>query len=469
MFEIKGKHTTAKVFAKVIDDKCIAQITAMTNHPAFTEPIAIMPDTHAGMGSVIGFTMPMTKYIIPNVIGVDIGCGMLTAVMPDYDKKFFTNEKLDRSIRQTVPFGMNVNNKPAINWKKDFPWQKLNRLALDFIEKYEEKFGIRLNHPMYSYEWMVTKCKQIGVSLDRVECAIGTLGGGNHFIEFGETEKGKTVITIHTGSRKLGESVCRYHQGIACKALEGFDTEDYQKKIEHIRNTTAGKDIPKKIKALRDSMKLDGQTKQMAYLHKIEDIEAYLFDMLFAQTYASENRKAIYRAIFKAIDVDVSSYPHIQAKDNHMETVHNYIDFRDLVMRKGAVAARKGEGLVIPLNMRDGVLFCTGRGNEEWNNSAPHGAGRVYSRSKAKAELCVYEFANQMDGIFSTSVCVSTLDEAPDAYKDSDMIKRAVEPTAKVVSHIRTTHNMKDKTKQKSWKERKDLTKNKKSDKYIGK
>lgn len=401
MFEIPGKYTTAKIFANQLEEYAMSQIIRMVNHLAFTKPIAIMPDCHAGSGAVIGFTMPMGDKIIPNIIGVDIGCGVLAA---EYPPDFLDNvslPELDEMIREKVPFGPNVNaecNPIGLRNLAEFLCPLASAKLRTFNAAYQRKWGPPVKKPMdlYSLKWLQNKCEQIGIEYHRVICSLGTLGGGNHFIEVGESPQTRNIwVVVHSGSRQFGLKIAQYHQ------------------------QRAGRD-------------------PLAYLEGEEAFE-YLQDMLFAQCYAAVNRDLILTAIMLPLLLK-RSFKRISM----IESVHNYVDFDRFIIRKGAISSLPGEMILVPLNMRDGTLICEGKGNSEWNFSAPHGAGRILSRGQAKRELDLDVFKEQMAGIFSTSVCASTIDEAPDAYKAAQDIIDAIAPTAEIVDRVLPIMNLKD-------------------------
>jgi RNA-splicing ligase RtcB len=427
MFEIKGKYTAAIVYAEEIEETCISQITQMTNNIAFVNPIAIMPDCHTGKGSVIGFTMKMTDKIIPNIIGVDGSCGMLS-VKIKLNK--IDCKEIDNGIREYIPFGRNIYEKPILNVKEYFHYDELENL-----------------------------CKKVGLNLKYVECSLGTVGGGNHFIEFGRDSENYLWITIHSGSRNLGKRVCEYWQKVAKDKIFGSDRDYLQGKIDKIKEDFKGKEIEIKIKKLKESLYISQVQDDLAFLQG-EDINKYLIDMNFIHRYAHINRKQIMKLILKLL----FGNNYLNHIEEQIETVHNYISIFDKIIRKGAISSYIGEKIIIPLNMRDGILICKGKSNPDWNYSAPHGAGRILSRSAAKEKIALNKFKEDMKDIYSTSVCTSTLDEAPDAYKESILIEKLIEPTAIIINKIKPILNMKDKEENfKSWKElRKEKKLNKK-------
>lgn len=386
MLEYKGEYGKAKVMIDEIDETTVSQIYEFLNHEAFTNPIAIMPDTHAGAGAVIGFTMKLTDKVIPNVVGVDIGCGMYSIVTNASIFKDKSRDDLDSMIREAIPFGTAVNKKPNFEYFTDKTLRTVTGTAAIVTNMYNEVYGTSYKAPIFTPEWFKEKCEQVGMDYDRALKSIGTLGGGNHFIEIGKAEKEKdTWITIHSGSRQFGLKVANY----------------WQKK--------AGKG-------------------QLAYLMG-EDMYGYLMDMFFAQCYASMNRLTIAHVIKNEI---LKIVPH-----DYLETIHNFIDFKDFIIRKGAIRSYSGERMFIPFNMEDGSLVCRGKTNPEWNYSAPHGAGRVFSRKKAKEVLKKKEkdIKHRMESkdIYCSKL---PLDEVKESYKDPKIIEAAIEPTAEIIDRI---------------------------------
>jgi len=445
MFEINGKYTNAKIMIDDVEESCIGQVTKMVNHPVFTNPVAIMPDCHTGKGSCIGFTMPMTDKIIPAVVSVDIGCGMLAINIGQNFPMELAD--FDHKVRNAVPFGFSTHDRAVLDMKKDFPWREVQATAHNFSMAYNKKFGTNHYFDGYDMNWFESKCKTIGADLGRIIKSIGTLGGGNHFIEVGKDDNGNHWIVIHTGSRNMGKCVCEYWQNQASKVIKDGKNEELRLRIENIRSQYKGMEIKKKIKEARVELGLDnngGNDKLSDELQWLEGDAAmgYLYDMIFAQKYAEVNRAYIAKAIMKVLGVE---------EIDRIETVHNFIDFRDFIIRKGAIRSYIGEPMIIPFNMRDGILVCEGKSNEEWNCSAPHGAGRLMSRAQAKKNLNLEDFESQMDGIFSTSVVASTLDEAPGAYKDASVIENAIEPTACILLKIKPILNMKDNGKKRKF------------------
>jgi len=396
MIEIKGKYNTAKVMIDDIDNSTYEQIFGFVSHPAFDQPIAIMPDTHAGKGSVIGFTMPMGDKIIPNVIGVDIGCGMLSV---NIGKELGQDLKtIDDRIRASVPMGFKVHESPLVDTIK--------------------------------YDALANK---VGAALHRMQCSIGTLGGGNHFIEIGKDLHDDFWVTVHTGSRNLGKCVCDYHQKIAIENVEVQRVKYMADQREIIVNTVDKANIQSALAKAKNNYGVSTRDKALRYLEG-DEADYYLEDMRIAQEYSNHNRAKIMRII-----MDLFKW---EAKES-IQSIHNYYDFNDGIMRKGAIASYEGQKMIIPFNMRDGILICEGKSNPEWNYSAPHGAGRVLSRGDAKRKLSLETFKEQMKGIYSTSVNAGTLDEAPDSYKDAKVIEEAIGPTATIINRIKPVLNIK--------------------------
>lgn len=456
MLEIKGKFTVAHLTIEDFEQELIQQVYNMTCHVAFANRIVLMPDGHAGKGASVGFTMPMGDKIVPNVIGVDIGCGMLSANIGD--KLNITLKELDDRIRRDVPMGINTHERPfRINsnekfcFEAHFPWNELNDELLLFTRAYNAKFGTNFNYNKYTYKDFSALCKKIGMKPNRAELSIGTLGGGNHFCEVGRSENTENVwVTIHSGSRNFGKMVCEFHQNKAKSILDKNRNEVLRDKVEEITKNTIDKTkIPALITEAKKELGLDFDfdIKGMEFLQGAAAFE-YLIDMVVSQKYAQFNRR-----MMLAIICDILGG--IQPIET-VESIHNFIDFKDFIIRKGAIRSYVNEKMIIPFNMRDGVLVCEGKSNPEWNFSAPHGAGRLMSRSKAKDSIDLDRFKKQMDGIYSTSVCKGTLDEAPDAYKDSKMIEAAIEPTVVIIDRLKPLLNIKDKNSGPSYKERKE-------------
>lgn len=460
MLEIRGKYTIAKITIDNVEQECIDQVYRMVNNPAFTGSVIIMPDTHAGKGSVIGFTMPLGEKIIPNVVGVDIGCGMLSfnvgkSVSENKDELL----RLDEKIRNVIPMGNNIQQRSAVPSKyfeKNFPWKEATDIAKNFVVEYNRKFGTNFEYVEYTYDWFVDKCKSVGMRQD-AEMSIGTLGGGNHFIEVGKSvNTGDIWVTVHSGSRNFGLKVCEYHQNNAKKILEDKRKVVLRDRIEEIKETFSSNEIAAEIKKAKKELGLDFTDININGMESLEGQDAmnYFLDMIFTQVYAKFNRKRMSENILKVLGSDVKE---------EVECVHNYINFDDMIIRKGAISSYVGEKMIIPFNMADGLLICEGKSNVDWNNSAPHGAGRIMSRGEASRTVDLDKFKFRMKGIVSTSVGKSTLDEAPQVYKNPKMIEEAITPTAKILDRVKPILNLKDSGDTMTWKERKEKEKEEKN------
>lgn len=397
MFEIRGKYNTAKVYTEKIEESAISQIYELCNQEfAKDSKIRIMPDVHTGAGCTIGTTMTIQDKVVPNLVGVDIGCGMETV---RFTCKDLDLEKLDQVIHDKIPSGMRIRNK-------DHPFnEKIELLNLRCFDR---------------------------INYSRARKSIGTLGGGNHFIEVNEDEEGNYYLVIHSGSRHLGNEAARYYQNTGYKFLKDRADRITADMIAEYKKQGRNEEISGAVKQVRQDISAN-VPKHLAFLEgKLFD--DYMNDMKLIQQYAQLNRKAIAQEIIQTMGFGV---------EEQFTTIHNYIDTDTMVLRKGAVSAQKGEKLLIPINMRDGSLICVGKGNEDWNCSAPHGAGRLFSRSAAKSKFTLEEFEKEMDGIYTTSVHRSTLDECPMAYKSMDDIVDNIEPTAEITKIIRPVYNFK--------------------------
>lgn len=441
MIELKGKYNkNCKIFTDEVESEAIALIQSILDRKVSENvPVRIMPDVHAGKGITIGFTMLLTDMLSPSYVGVDIGCGMLSGSFPTTYKMDL--EKVDDKIRERVPMGFNVHDE---NIFSSIPFDEVQRIADEFTNQYNKKFGTNYTAPTYNEDWLNKKLKDIKMDVSKFWNAIGTLGGGNHFIEIGKSDTSNNYwVTVHSGSRNFGLKIADYWTNVANGKVKVAPKEYNDELNNIIQNTVPKSDIPKKLKELKEkyNMGIDKEFLQG------DNLMGYLYDMIFAQQYALWNRETMLNQIKKALGV--------KKFDEVINTTHNYVDFKDFIIRKGAISSYKGEKIIIPFNMRDGILLCEGKSNDEWNNSAPHGAGRLMSRSKAKESVDLKDFKKVMKGVYSTSVCKSTLDESPFAYKSSEMIEKAIEPTADILEKIKPILNIKDKSEGMSWKERK--------------
>lgn len=393
MLELKGKYNTAKVFTDNVEEVAISQIVNLLNQKFIADSkIRIMPDTHAGAGCTIGTTMTITDKIVPNLVGVDIGCGMETVVLKD---KNIELTKLDKVIHNNIPAGFSIRNNTHAFLKK---------LNLDKLRC--------IKH----------------VNLNRAELSLGTLGGGNHFIELDKDDQGTLYLVVHSGSRNLGKQVAEYYQKEAIKSLEN-KRKQIRPLIDELKSQGREQEIEETIKKIT-FLKVD---KTLAYVEG-SLFEDYLHDMNIVQDYAMYNRKAIVDDIVRLMKLKVS---------DSFTTIHNYIDSESMILRKGAISAKKGEQVLIPINMRDGSLICIGKGNDDWNQSAPHGAGRLMSRSKAKDNISLKEFKESMEGIYSTTVTKETIDESPFAYKPIEEIVNNIHDSVDIIKAIKPLYNFK--------------------------
>lgn len=397
MKEIIGQFNSAKIFTDNIDELSELQIKKLCNQEFIKDSkIRIMPDVHAGAGCTIGTTMTIKDKVVPNLVGVDIGCGMETILIEEKSVDFI---QFDRFIYERIPSGMRVRNKPHL-YSQDSKIEELE--CYKFINK------------------------------SRAIKSIGTLGGGNHFIEIDKDEQGNLYIVIHSGSRYLGNEVAQYYQEEAYNQLNKRSKKMIDDVIADLKAQGRQSEIQTTITNLKEQV-ITQIPENLAYAsgYLFDD---YIHDMKIIQRYATLNRKAIAESLVSGLGLTVKE---------EFTTVHNYIDTESMILRKGAVSAKKGEKLLIPINMRDGSLICIGKGNEDWNCSAPHGAGRLYSRTQAKKNFTVDEFQQSMQGIFTTSANKETLDECPMAYKTMDDIVNNISPTADIIKVIKPVYNYK--------------------------
>lgn len=399
MIEIVGKFNTAICYTDTLEPTAYAQIETVCNEEAFANSkIRIMPDVHAGKGCTIGTTMTIVDKVVPNMVGVDIGCGMYTVNLGKVDIDL---EKFDE-VAHTIPCGRNV-------------W-----------EGRQERFDLtRL------------RCYRSLKDTKRLERSLGTLGGGNHFIEIDVDDEGNKYLIIHSGSRNLGTQVAELYQGIAIDLNLG--KEEYFKKREEIIRTYKEQGRRSEIQSTLKQMEKEWEAKEPTIPRELcflygSFMEDYLHDVHICQEFAKRNREKMAEVLLQLTGL---------ASVETFQTIHNYIDVDEKILRKGSVSAKAGEKLLIPINMRDGSLICIGKGNAEWNYSAPHGAGRLMSRSAAFERLTMEEYQAQMAGIYTTCVNTATLDESPMAYKNMDEIVANIKPTAEIIAHIKPIYNFK--------------------------
>ncbi len=397
MVEISGKYNRAICYCEELEEQAREQILSVCNQEAFSgSKIRIMPDVHAGKGCTIGTTMTVTDKIVTGMVGVDIGCGMETVKIAEKEIDF---AKLDALIHREIPSGRNVREIP-----------------------HELNAGIDL---------YALRCAD-SVNLERARKSIGTLGGGNHFIEVDRGGDKNLYLVVHSGSRHLGCEVAEYYQKQAKQALWGGAHHQIAELIEKLKSEGRFREIESSVKELKKEHKI-GMPEELVYVEG-RLFDDYLHDMRIIQKFAVLNRRAM-------TDVIISGMGFTRVEE--FTTIHNYIDMEKMILRKGSVSAKAGEKLLIPINMRDGSLICIGKGNEEWNYSAPHGAGRLISRKKAFNTLSMEQYREQMEGIYTTCVVPDTLDESPMAYKSMEEIIAQIEPTVRIVERVKPVYNFK--------------------------
>ena len=408
MFEIRGKVATAVCYAKVVEEEAIEQIRTMCDYDLTAgSRVRIMPDVHAGKGCTIGTTMTVQDKVCPNIVGVDIGCGMYTVRLAERGLDF---ERIDEAVH-TIPSGLAV-------------WD----------EKYEE------------FDLTGLRCFRALKYMPRLECSLGTLGGGNHFIEIDRTSDGEYCLVIHSGSRNLGKQVAGYYQQMAVDHFLGKD-----------RIPAEREEIVRTYKEQGRETEIEGALKQL--MHKYDEavsavpealcwlegpsVGDYLHDVEICQRFACRSREIMAEVILRKTGMTAAESFH---------TIHNYIDTDEMILRKGAIAAHKGEKILIPINMRDGSVIAVGKGNPEWNYSAPHGAGRIMSRARARTAIDLEEYREAMKGIYSTSVNEHTLDEAPMAYKSLEDIIDVIGESVDIIEIMKPVYNFKASEDEPSWK-----------------
>lgn len=402
---IKGDFNEAEVFTENIDKETISQIKQLLDQEFVKNSnIRVMPDCHKGAGCVIGTTMTIKDKIVPNLVGVDIGCGVLCVELGDIDLNL---DKIDDFIKNNIPHGFNINNKAVVDYIDEI----LKIRCINNIKKKPEEFNR----------------------------ALGSLGGGNHFIEIDKDDFNNKYLVIHSGSRNLGLQVAKHYQDVGYNNLN-YNNSEYEEKskeiIESYKKSGKKKKIEKELKKLKESLKIESKIpKDLCYVQG-QDLDDYLHDMDIVQRYASKNRELMAEKIVEFIGLDYESL-------NKFESIHNYIEVDKYMLRKGAISAYEGEDVLIPINMRDGVIIGKGKGNPNWNYSAPHGAGRILSRAEAKNKIHMNDYKASMKDIFTTCVNVSTLDEAPQAYKPIEEIINNITDTVDIKKIIKTIYNFK--------------------------
>ncbi len=399
MIEIKGRYNTAICYCDEIEEVARQQIQDMCDQQVFAgSRIRIMPDVHAGKACTIGTTMTIEDKAVPNLVGVDIGCGMETVLL---EEKRIDFDRLDRVIREQVPSGKDVRQTP---------------------------------HPLNGeIDLSMLRC-HLAINKERAVLSLGTLGGGNHFIEVDRDEEGRLYLVIHSGSRNLGAQMAAFYQKLGWKHLSRVPDEAREALIERYKAEGRTDELNDALRAMNEDYVPDVVVPERFAYVEGGNLEDYIHDMRLVQRFATLNRQAMAQAILEGLNLHMA---------DQFTTIHNYIDTEHRILRKGSVSAQKGERLLIPINMRDGALLCVGKGNPEWNFSAPHGAGRLMRRSIAQNTLTVEEFQRQMAGIYTTCVSQGTLDESPMAYKGIDAILSQIGPTAEVIRQIKPIYNYK--------------------------
>lgn len=397
-----------KIFTQNIEQKALDQIHTLLAQEAFKDAkVRIMPDVHAGKGCVIGFTANLGNKVIPNIVGVDIGCGVLCANLGKVDIDL---ESLDKFIKDNIPSGRNLYEDDV------YISDNMNKTVEDVFLK-----------NLYCYKELK--------NIDKLNKSLGTLGGGNHFIEIDVDENNNKYILIHTGSRNLGKQVADIYQHMAVDNIYNTSIKTrINDEIEKLKLEDRTSEIETKINEIKNQYykNIKSISKDLCYLEGVAR-DKYLHDMHICMNFAMLNRYQIVTKICKFLDVKPIEI---------FTSVHNYISKEDII-RKGAVSANKGERVIIPLNMRDGALICVGKGNDMWNQSAPHGAGRIMSRNSARETLKLEDFKKAMENIYTTTATQSTIDECPMAYKDANEIIDAIKDTVEIINVIKPIYNFK--------------------------
>lgn len=432
IYDLKGQYSKdCKIFTDIVEEEALKQVYDLINHPAFKDAkMRFMPDIHAGKGATIGTTIVLDKFVNPNHVGVDIGCTVTTLIFnTTIPKEKYA--QIERLVRKSCPMGFELRDTKGY----------ANHELYDFLQKEMDKarslWPEMVEHVSVNEQYVTRMCQRIGIEESTFYKSIGSVGGGNHFIEYGETDDGKGAWTIHCGSRNFGLKVCKYWANIAKNPGKLIDIKDETKKIKEKFKTDR-----KKIKPAIDQLKKDvKENYPTGYLFG-EGMKGYLTDLFFAQAYARFNHKMIAKSIWSAMKLVCTPKTDIVEE---IQSIHNYINPMDHIIRKGAIRSYKGEKMVIPFNMRDGIAICEGKSNPDWNFSAPHGAGRIMSRAKAKKDIAVKDFEETMRGIYSTSVGQGTLDESPMAYKNMQDIVDRIEDTCDILYFIKPLINIKAK------------------------
>lgn len=424
--EIRGKYTSAKIFAESIEDEALSLVYSLANHPAFENiPIRQMPDTHAGKGICIGFTAPLGNMVNPAHVGCDIGC-TVTSVIYDGSVTKDTYPLLEHRVRKAIPTGFALQPSRVFDMKDFLKFMNIN------MQMYRSMWPEMVQYVNVTEKYIDDMLNRIHMDPGTFYKSISTLGGGNHFLELGRTPEGNAVWTIHCGSRNFGMKVFKYWEKVASKGPSNNELKDGIQKIKD--TTTDRSQLQSKIAAYKEEMT---KRNPSGYLTG-ENMSGYITDLFFCQLYAQYNHKIIAQRISK-IMLEMYGF-HV---DDSIQSIHNYINSKDRIIRKGAISSYEGERMIIPFNMRDGLAICKGKSNPDWNYSAPHGAGRIMSRSKAKSSISVEDFKASMEGIYSTCIGTGTLDESPMAYKDMNEIVDAIGDTCEILYFIKPEINIK--------------------------
>ena len=436
MLILNGKYCKdCKVFTDNIEDDALSLIYSLLSNPIFEgSKIRIMPDVHLGKGITIGFSCPIGKYVNPSHVGVDVGCG-IEAIFFEHPLPNDKYALFEQSLKDAISTGMNQQSTIQFD-VNDF----IKFINSELQNAYCSSNGM-INLMQFNDDNDIRKwCNNIGMNVDTLYHSICTLGGRNHFMEYDENDElGKFAFTVHTGSRNLGQKIHNYWAAIA--KAPAFDKDACNKEIKDFVNSWKGDptEIPDHIQSIRSKYISNDHN---GYLYG-ENLKGYLTDMVIGQAYASYNRMMILRKAEEIMNVIFVNDGGNKVID-HVASVHNYIDFDNMILRKGAIRSYVGEKMIIPFNMKDGLAICEGKSNNDWNNTAPHGSGRAMSRSEAKKNINLDCFIEQMDGIYSTSVCKNTLDEAPDAYKPTSEIVDNIKDTCTLLFFMKPKINIKD-------------------------
>lgn len=415
------------IFTENIEEEALQTLYDIVNHPAFSNSkIRVAPDVHAGRGIVIGFTTPLNEYVNPAHVGCDIGCSMTTIL---FDTKLDPKDyaEVEHKIRKEVPTGFDIHPK------RMFGMDGFTKFMNTEMRKARSAWPEMVDYSNIDEKYIDSMLKRVGMDAGVFYKSIGTVGGGNHFIEYGEYEGG-SAWTIHCGSRNFGLKVFKYWDNKGKNAALSKN---------EIRDLTAEFKASYKgdMRKFKDALDAYLESKKEGHYNgylRGDNMRGYITDLFFAQAYAKFNHRIIQERIYNI----VRKFGLSKIKET-IYTTHNYINPIDHIIRKGAIASYEGEKMIIPFNMRDGLAICAGKSNDDWNCSAPHGAGRIMSRAKAKANVDIEEFKKTMEGIYSTSVCVGTLDESPMAYKDTNEILELIKPTCDVLFMVKPKINIK--------------------------